>query len=643
MPALYDRDPVCQLPGFFRGPCQPNPELLVNNSNTNQKPGYTMTFNDFRRGISILFITLAGLALGACGSGSDGAAGETSELTISLTDAEGDFNQYTIDVDSIRLHKSNGAIIETLPNTARLDFSRYVEVTEFLTTATVPVGSYDKAEISLDFSDAEITVEDANGNSIPGFPEDENGNPLTTVTVEVMVNALSGFQIRPGQPAALILDFDLEASNEVVINGNSATVTVNPILLANTSIEDEKTRRLRGLLVGVNLDRETFDIRLRPFRIRHHDFGKLTAATDTHTVFEIDGVAYAQQQGLAALARQTGITPLVALGTVNYGDRRFLAQQVYAGSSVPWGNRDVVKGSVIARTGNRLTVVGATVEFDDGHFSFNDEIEVLIDATTRVTKQGDPGNNHRIDDVSVGQKVTVLGHLSDDGQTLNATGDLLRMRYSQVSGLVASVSPLEVDVQHINRRMVERYDFSGTGINAANDAAPEHYEIDTGPLGLASLALFEPVRVTGFPTPFGSAPLDFTAKTIADLSELPTRMLMSYGAAGSETAVVGLDDSGLLLDLASASGRHHLKQAGVITDIATLASVPFIEPGANPGLYAISQGRRVHVYLEWSAFQASLQRQLGEGHRLVFAIASGDYDATGLLLSARQLVARVTE
>ena len=28
-----------------------------------------------------------------------------------------------------------------------------------------------------------------------------------------MINAHSGFVIRPGQPAALILDFDLEASN----------------------------------------------------------------------------------------------------------------------------------------------------------------------------------------------------------------------------------------------------------------------------------------------------------------------------------------------------------------------------------------------------------------------------------------------
>ena len=595
--------------------------------------------------INMLWIMLLGLALSACGGsgGNDGEAGETSELTISLTDAEGDFNQYTIDVDSIKLFKSNGAVIETLPNTTRLDFSRYVEVTEFLSTATVPVGSYDKAEITLDYRNAAITVEDINGNSIPALARDESGNPLDRITVEVVINASSGFVIKPGQPAALILDFDLEASNEVVISGGSATVTVNPILLANTSLEDEKTRRLRGLLAGVSLERESFNIRIRPFRVRHLDFGKITASTDASTVFEIDGIAYPQKAGLEALSAQTGPTPVVALGTVNYADQRFLAHQVLAGSSVPWGEKDVVKGSVIARLGNKLTVVGATLEFDDGRFSFNDTVEVEVNSATRVTQQGDPGNHHDIDDISVGQKITALGSLNASGTSLNAEGELVRMRYSHVSGLVASVSPLEVELQHLNRRMVARYDFSGTGTSPGEDADAERYQIDNGLLGLASLNPNEPVRVKGFPTPFGSAPLDFTAKTIIDLSELPSKMLMSYGVGGSASAVVSLDQDSLLLDLASASGRHHLKQAGVVTDIGSLPSVPLIEPQSGQGLYAISQGRRVHVYLSWNAWQAALNARLANGSKVVFVIAKGQYDAVSLKLTAAQLVTRLTE
>ena len=233
----------------------------------------------------------------------------------------------------------------------------------------------------------------------------------------------------------------------MVINGASATVTVNPVLLADTRVDDDKTRRLRGLLAGVNLERESFGIRVRPFRVRHRDFGRINVSTDAETVFEIDGVSHAQQQGLEVLARQSGLTPVVTLGTVDHGDRRYLARQVLAGSSVPWGDKDVVRGSVVARSGNTLTVLGATVEFDDGRFSFNDTIEVVVDTATRVTKQGDPGNHQAIGDISVGQKITALGSLDDSGSTLDASGELVRMRYRHVSGLVLAVSTLLLLVQ----------------------------------------------------------------------------------------------------------------------------------------------------------------------------------------------------
>ncbi len=604
-----------------------------------------MTRIEFKRPLWWAMPWLLALALAACGGsggGDDGGADETAELTISLTDAEGDFNHYTVDVVSLTLHKANGAIVETLPNTVRLDFSQYVEVTEFLSTATVPVGTYKQAEITLDYGNALITVEDANGNSIPAQALDESGNPLGEITVDVMFNQHSGFQIKPGVPAAITLDFDLEASNEVTINGQSATLTVNPVLLANTLLEENKTQRLRGLLGRVQPDAGSFDVYVRPFRVRHRDFGKISAHTNGETVFEIDGVAYNQSEGLAVLAQQSGLTPVVSLGTFHFRARRYVAHQVYAGSSVPWGEKDVLKGSVVARVDNTLTVIGATIEFDDGHFSFNDEIEVLIDAETRVTKQGDPGNHHVIGDISVGQKVTVLGVMSDDGSTMNATGEgLVRMRYSQVSGLVASVSPLEVDLQYVNRRWVGRYNFAGTGIDPWHDADPEQYQIDTGALVLGSLALAEPVRVNGFPTPFGSAPLDFEAKTVIDLGALPTRMIMAYGPVGSPTAIVSLDDTGLQLELVSAT-RHYLKQAGIVTDIASLPAVPFIEPAGEHGIYAIVQGRRVDVYLDWDAYQAALHARLAGEAQVLFVIAKGQYDSTGLRLAARQLVTRIT-
>ena len=243
-----------------------------------------------------LLIPLLLALLQACGDGADPA--ETTELSIALTDAAGDFNQYTVDVERITLFKANGAVVETLPNSTRLDFTRYVEVSEFLTTATVPAGLYRRAEITLDFSDAEITVEDENGNSLDASVEDADGNPVGELTVSVEVNAERGFNLRPVAPASLLLDFDLEASNVVEIDGTDAVVTVNPVLLASTALDDDRQRRLRGLLAGVDPDAETFAIRVRPFRIRDRDFGRVTAYTDADTLFEIDGVPYRQSAGL---------------------------------------------------------------------------------------------------------------------------------------------------------------------------------------------------------------------------------------------------------------------------------------------------------------------------------------------------------
>jgi hypothetical protein len=595
-----------------------------------------------RQTFGIFLLVISTLLMVSC-SVTDDDIEETGELTLSLTDAEGDFNQYAVDVVSITLYRANGAVVETLPNTVTLDFSQYVEVTEFLSTATVPVGHYRKAEITLDYSNAEIQVEDSSGSSIPAQALDEFNNPLTSITVEMLFNEHTGFEITAGKPAALTIDFDLEASHEVTINEDSASVTVNPVMLASTRFEDEKTRRLRGILAGVSLDNESFGVNIRPFRIRHRDFGRIAAHTDIDTVFEIDGVAYSQIPGLEALAQLSGVTPLVAAGKVNVGDRRFLAQQVYAGSSVPWGEDDAVKGSIIARSGNVLTVIGATVEHDFGHFSYRDVIEVHVDSTTKVTKQGDRENGSSIDDLSVGQKITALGKLADDGESINTSNGIVRMRYSHVSGLVALVSPLELDLQHINRRAVSRFDFAGTGIDESNNADPDQYQIDSGLLSLNSLGMSEPVRVQGFPTAFGTAPLDFDAKTIIDLSELPTKMYLSYGSAGSTTAMTTLDENGMLLDLTSASGRHHLKTAGVVTDIAELASVPFIEPGAGEGLYAISRGHRVQAYLDWDRYQSALNDLLISGNIVVFVIADGHFDSVNLLLSARRVITRVTE
>ena len=591
-----------------------------------------------------LAMLLAVFVLAGCSSSTQDDSETQNKLSISLTDAEGDFTHYTVDVTALKLYRANGAVVETLPNTTTLDFAQYVDVSEFLTTATVPNGFYTKAEITLDYSNADIQVENADGDSIPATALDSDGNPLGVITLSTLINASEGFVIAPGKPASLAIDFDLEASNQVSINetGDAASITVNPVLVANTSIDEDKERRVRGLIDAVDVAEQSFIVDIRPFRVRKHSYGQITVHVDDATLYEVDGVSYPSDTGLSALDALDPLSPVVVLGIFDFDQQRYLATQVYAGSSVPWDDKDAVKGSVIARTGNTLTVLGATIELKDGRFVFNDEVTVEIDQDTHVNKQGATAAAS-IDDISIGQRVMILGQMTGESlMDASNDGDIVRMRYSDISGNVVSVSPLQIDLQTINRRSVQRFDFSGTGIDADNDADPSAYEVDNGALPLNQLELLAPVRVRGFPTPFGSAPQDFSAKTIIDVAQTFAKIYVGYGNEGSASAIAALDENGLLLDLESSTGRHVMKQSGIVTDLTLLPSMPLIVPSDGHALYSISEGRRLEVFRNWVDFQASLSDKLAADRQVSLVTSKGRFDHVNNQIISRSVMVRLT-
>ena len=243
-------------------------------------------------------VMAAGLAGAGCssgGSGSDAANATTGQALVSLTDAAGDFLSYTVDVQSLTLTKQNGSVVETLPLTTRVNFADYVEMTEFFTAATIPSGTYTSARMRLDFSAADLQVEDASGNavSIPvGNIRDGNGNPISTLEVEVKFDDRLALFIAPGIPAHLTLDFNLQASNTADLTVSPPVVTVKPFLVADVDPQNPKTMRLRGPLKSVNQQNQSYEVFLRPFYRNVGDFGSLTVHIDANTVFEIDEVNY---------------------------------------------------------------------------------------------------------------------------------------------------------------------------------------------------------------------------------------------------------------------------------------------------------------------------------------------------------------
>src|SRR5262245_2385471 len=218
------------------------------------RPHDNSTLSETPRGPSLrtqLVAPLAAclLAVSACGDGGgailtpggggggnnpppDCTATTCGEVRIGLTDADGDFLSYTVDVVSIKLERAGGSTVEALPTRQRVDFADLVDVTELITSVTVPNGTYTGATIRLDYSEAEVAVE-SDGIPTVAAVVNAEGDSLGVVDVELELDDANHITVATGTPALLQLDFDLAASHDVDLGTTPATVVAEPFLVAS--------------------------------------------------------------------------------------------------------------------------------------------------------------------------------------------------------------------------------------------------------------------------------------------------------------------------------------------------------------------------------------------------------------------------
>jgi hypothetical protein len=537
---------------------------------------------------------------------------------IGLTDAPGDFLSYQVDVTGLRFERANGAIFDVLPETTTLDFATYVEVTELVTIATLPSGVYNAVTLTLDYSNANIVVEDLTGVAAAATIVDDNGQPLTRAELSVSFPDSDRFVIAPGVPSHVTLDFDLEASHKVELQG-TPTATLDSVLLADTLLDYPKPRRARGLLLDVDVPNSSVQLQVRPFFHPRGNFGEVSLITDSATEYEIDQMPYVGEQGLVALDALPEGSALVVTAQYDKTANQLVAERILAGTSVPWADADIASGSVAARNGDVLTLRGATYVRKDMSVTYNQNIEVVLDAQTRIRQIGGDLQPLTAADISVGQRLTVLGDHNQDG-SLNATDGLVRIDYATVSGEVAAVSPLRLELSRYNGRRPEIFDFLGTGADVATDADPSNYEVDTGSIDLASLNIGDPVRIRGHVTPFGSAPQDFVARTIASVAEVAGRIRIRWQAPGVADAVLAADGQSLVIDLQSdaLTPIHYLTQSGVRRDLLDLGStVSLAATQSGAGVYALRVDSQMTMYFDFASFSAALTEALDGSRGLV--------------------------
>ncbi len=570
---------------------------------------------------------------------------ESGTVIVTLTDAEGDFVTYSVDILSLTLEKANGTVVETLPNAATLDFAQYINLTEFFTAAQIPNGSYVRGTITLDYTNADIQVE-VDGAAVPATIVDADGNPITTYELDIELEDQHHLIVAPGRPGLLNIDFDLEASHEVDTSQSPPLVTAMPFLVGDIDPVDEKDIRLRGPLLRVDLDALTYDINVRPWHRPNGNFGRVTVHIDDSTEFEVNQTAYTGIEGLRALDEAGPGTPTVAFGTLTVAERLFLAATVYAGDSVPGHRFDMARGNVVAREGNLLTVRGATIVRRSGSIIFNDNVKVLIGDDTRVTKPGHPDADLDISAISVGQRVQIFGEVTSDPAIpvleMDATAGAVRLLTTRIAGTVNNFSTgyLSMALRSIDRRRIDIFDFTGTGMTPGQDANPADYEVATGNLSLDTILPGTAARVFGFVRPFGAAPEDFEGRTVISITDLRARLGIGWGVAGTTAPFLSIGPDGLVLDLENPSigERHHILLGGVVIDLFDLAGSPLIVPAdQRPMRFAIKQGRRVQVFRDFDRFTETLTRLLDGANTMRAMYVGGGYDQASNVVTAHKI------
>jgi hypothetical protein len=601
----------------------------------------------------IAVMAAAGLA-GCSGSGDGGSSASTQPqpasgsgtLLISLTDADGDFVGYTVDVLSVTLQRRGGATVEVLPAATRIDFAQLTDLSDLLAVATLAPGDIVGGKIRLDYGNAEVFVQ-SGGQVVRAKVVGANGAPLGVTELDIQLAERDHLVITRGRASLLSLDFDLAASHEVDLSQTPPVVKARPYIVAEVEPVAEKDLRMRGPLVSVDVPGSSYTVDVRPWFRPDGAHGRVTVHTTASTSFEIDGVPSTGAAGLAALAAKPAGTMTAAFGTLSRVEHNFTAEIVHAGDSVSGERVDAIQGNIVSRSGNRLTVKGAFAVNRDHVMRVHRTVLVDVGTNTKVLKTGSPGAVLDVSALSVGQQIVAFGALTVPATdttpaTFDATNGRVRMQPTNLHGAVNTVVPgqLNLNLRGIDRLGIDAFNFAGTGTTAAQDANPADYEVATGSLGLANVAVGQAASVVGFVRPFGGAPPDFEGRTVVDHRELPALLGIGWGTSGTTSPFSSMGAGGLVLDIHNSSigARHHLVDDMRVIDLTTLPMSPTLAPPSDGrAIYGISIGADIRMFTSFTEFSTQLASLLGGGKPAIALTATGRYEAGSATLYANHI------
>jgi hypothetical protein len=629
---------------------------------------------DFISKLFALTVLPALLAIAAC-SGS-------TVVTLTATPSSDRFITYRVGVASIQLRTSSGKPSQMLlPAETTVDFTKVTDLSEVLGAPTVPKGTYSAAEITLDYSSAQIIYDDGSLDGVALAPVDSSGKALGLARVIVSVDPADPLRSAAKQASRLSLNFNLAASN--LINLSNDTVTITPLFSASMQPIDAKPVRLNGPLLSAN--NSVLTVGVMPFDSSSAAPGSLLIEPSDTTTYEIDGFVSTGAAGQAQLAAMASNTVTTVFGTLTAsnsasiipqatptdttttptgtGDTTttdttttttpisstvstvtFTASQIQVDGSAQGVGLARVSGTVSARSGNTLGLEDATLRNGSTDTLIPGTTIVNVGPSTLVTFFGQGTESAiSVQQVSVGSVVEVFGTASNTstGQVLvDASAGRVRLDLTPASGIVtaqASTS-LTLNLTDLGGRAISAFDFTGSG------AEPSQYGVEfssTSPPDLTNSTVGAPVVVAGFTNAFATPSPNFSASTLLDPTTIGAQLVIDW-SGGSASPFSSDDSSAIVLDPATANfgTRHQIQIGSQLVNLVGLAGNLSITPATSSGVvFTIGHAKSstVENFETYPAFITQLQTELNGTALATGMTAIGQYTASSFAFSAQSI------
>ena len=466
-----------------------------------------------KRLAALLCACTFGLVAAGCHNNNLDSGFGVAWTTLGLTDDPGQFTSYIVTVDSVVLVGQNNGDVGAIEVPETLDFTKLTNLSELWATASLPVDTYTSAIITLDYTSAQISVM-VNGAPVAATIVDPTGVVPTVVTINVNLDPKNLLTLLPtfatSNALRLHLNYDMSASNTIDFTTSPPTVTVKPFFSISTTDPDTKLIRARGALINSSVDIGTYTVVVRPFFDEVNSLGILSVFNSANTVYTFGGATYVGSAGLVPISQASAGNTVIAAFTTfeptttpQAGVTAGIFNSVYvvAGGTLEDFFTEGLEGDVIARSGNTLTLRGATLFDNDAELvQYEDQdSQVLLAPATLVTADGINMGVLNSNSISVGQHITARGLYSVNAAgvtVLDSTGNSsedtgsVRLQSTEFFGTLVSAASgsATLNLQAIENWPASVYNFAGNGVSAGQDPTPANFVVNTGQLPVTAAA-----------------------------------------------------------------------------------------------------------------------------------------------------------